>query len=354
MTIDEKYMERCLQLANKGLGSVMSNPLVGAVIVDSDEIIGEGYHRVYGEGHAEVNAINSVKDRSRLSSSTMYVSLEPCAHYGKTPPCAELIVKNGVKRVVVSATDPNPAVAGRGIEIMRQAGIDVVEGVLEEKSMEQNRVFRVNHICKRPYVILKWAQSADGFVDRVREVGDGLSATKFSNDISSVFVHKLRAQIQGIMVGTNTAFLDNPSLTTRYWYGQNPTRIVVDRNGSLHDDMALFDEEADTIVLTEVDYKDAGARVKYIKVDLTNNSNKDILDALYEQSIYSVMIEGGSKLLSSFVDQNLWDEAYVEISSECLGSGVKSPKINLENSYTKRVRDNIQHHLKNKITQNII
>lgn len=353
MIIDEKYMRRCLQLARKGLGYARPNPLVGAVIVDNDEIIGEGYHREYGKPHAEVNAVNSVKDRSRLATSTMYVSLEPCAHYGKTPPCAELIVKSGIRRVVVAATDPNPSVAGKGLDILRNAGVEVVSGVMEKEAVEQNRIFRVNQILKRPYVILKWAQSSDGFIDRCRALGSGENATVFSNVLSSAFVHKLRTEVQSIMVGTNTALLDNPSLTARNWYGQNPVRVVIDKEFKIPAGSALLGGEAETVVISDSDCASNYEGVKYLKVDLDTNSISNILKALYDEGYYSVLIEGGSVLLSSFIDQNIWDEAFVEISPLILNDGVRAPNLNIQNGCIRFFGENIQHHLKNKITQNI-
>lgn len=355
MTIDEKYMKRCLQLANKGKGYVMPNPLVGAVIVDNGEIIGEGYHKRYGDAHAEVNAINSVKDRNRLATSTMYVSLEPCSHYGKTPPCAELIVKSGIPKVVVAVSDPNPSVSGRGVAILKDAGIDVVVGVLSEEASEQNRVFFVNQNYKRPYVVLKWAQSSDGYIDTLRTYGDGANAARLSNNISSAFVHKLRTEIHSIMVGTNTALLDNPKLTSRNWYGNNPTRIVVDRLGRLPSDISLFDGEVDTIVFTENDsYSINDNKAKVVKIDYSDDFTTQILSYLYNEGLCSVLVEGGSGLLTSFIRESCWDQAYVEVSSKMLGNGVAAPSLDLTNSVMKSYKNSVQYHLKNKITQNIV
>ncbi len=348
-------MWRCLQLAAKGVGSVGCNPMVGAVIVEGGEIIGEGFHRKYGEAHAEVNAIDAVKEPDRLANATMYVSLEPCAHYGKTPPCAELIVEKKIPRVVVATTDPNPAVTGKGIEIMRRAGVEVAIDVLKTEADELNRVFMTNQVYGRPYVVLKWAQSGDGYVDANRVEGDGQSAVVFSNDVSSVFVHKLRTQIQGIMVGTNTAALDNPKLTSRNWFGPNPVRIVVDRGGRLKPDLWLFDGEVRTIVITELrDYPISGDGIEHVVVDFSKNINENILKALYAKGICSLMIEGGTRLLNGFIEDGLWDEAFVEVASKNIGDGVRAPYIDLGKGTVRVFGNSRRHHLKNERTQNII
>lgn len=355
MMNDEKYIRRCLQLAVKGKGYTMPNPLVGAVIVDNGEIIGEGYHKRYGDSHAEVNAINSVVDRSRLKTSTIYVSLEPCAHYGKTPPCADLIIRSGIPKVVVAIVDSNPSVSGRGIKMMEDAGVEVVIGVLEKEAYDINKRFFVNQNYKRPYIILKWAQSADGFIDRVRELGDGQSAIRLSNEISSAFVHKLRTEVQGIIVGTNTALMDNPKLTSRNWYGNNPTRIVIDREGKLPSGISLFDGEVETILFCESFSSDfADKRVKSLKIDFSVNIIPQILQHLYEEDIYSILVEGGSSLLSSFIEGGYWDEAYVEVAPIKIGNGVKAPALDMSKSVTKYYKKSTQYHLKNKITQNIV
>lgn len=238
MTIDEKYMRRCIQLARNGICHAAPNPMVGAVIVRDGEIIGEGYHVRCGEGHAEVNAIASVKDESLLKDATIYVSLEPCSHYGKTPPCADLIIRKGIPRVVVGCVDPFSLVAGRGIQKLRDAGIEVTVGVLEKECRELIRAFVTFNLKKRPYITLKWAQSADGFLDIRREDGN---AVRFSTPLSTLAVHKMRAEQKAILVGRRTALLDNPSLTVREWYGQNPLRLVIDRQLTLPPHLHLFD-----------------------------------------------------------------------------------------------------------------
>ena len=327
MKNDEKYMHRCIQLAQNGLGYVSPNPMVGAVIVCDDKIIGEGYHRKCGEAHAEVNAIRSVKDQSLLKRSTIYVSLEPCSHYGKTPPCADLIIEKQIPRVVIGCQDPFSKVAGQGIKKIKEAHREVVVGVLETECLHLMRTFITAHTKHRPYITLKWAQSNDGFIDKNRTDGN---AAKLSTDLTSMIVHKRRAEIDGIVVGTNTALLDNPSLTVRNWYGNNPTRIVIDRNLRLPVQLSLFDGSIPTILFTE---KEApypmDNTVEYIKInfDYEQDSLSKIANTLYTKGIHSIMIEGGSALLQSFIDAGLWDEAFVEISSLKLDDGVKAPII---------------------------
>ena len=249
MEISGLYMARCLELAGRGRGNVAPNPMVGAVIVCDDRIIGEGFHRCYGEAHAEVNAIASVEDESMLRNSTLYVNLEPCSHHGKTPPCAGLIINKGIPRVVVACVDPYPEVAGRGIKMLREAGVDVVVGAMEREAMELNRYFFTAHKKHRPYIILKWAQSSDGFIDKLRKDVSQKPA-QLSTHMTHMMVHKLRSEVQSIMVGTNTAILDNPSLTVRYWSGKSPVRALIDRNLRVPESCRLFDETQQTIVYT--------------------------------------------------------------------------------------------------------
>ena len=353
MTTDEKFMYRCLQLAKKGEGFARPNPMVGAVIVHNGQIIGEGYHRQFAEAHAEVNAILSVKDQALLSSSTLYVSLEPCAHHGKTPPCVELVIEKKIPKVVIAVSDPNPKVSGKGIEKMQKAGIDVTIGILQKEAEKLNRVFFVNHLYNRPYVILKWAQSADGFIDHRRSTAEETPA-RISNDLTHSIVHRFRTHVQGIMVGTGTALLDNPQLTARKWFGNNPTRIVIDREAKIPSNAAIFNEDSTVIVFTQSDYPIKKRNVKTIVLDFSKDTNRQILKHLYAEKIYSVLIEGGTRLLSTFIDKNLWDEAYIEIAATKLISGVKAPGISMDNAITKKYLDSTQYHLKNKITQNFL
>lgn len=356
MELNPIYMQRCLFLARKSEGFTKPNPMVGAVIVHDNKIIGEGYHRQFGEAHAEVNAINSVKDKSLLLTSTLYVSLEPCAHYGKTPPCAELIVKNKIPRVVIAVRDPNPKVSGKGIDMLKQNGIEVVEGILEEEAIEINRFFFVNQLYSRPYIILKWAQSKDGFIDLKRKPDENRLPVIISNKITHSIVHKFRTEVQGILVGTNTAILDNPKLTARKWFGDDPTRVVLDKNNKIPRNSFLFDGTVPTIVFTSSipdDIKNTD-NLKFIEIDFSKESNELILDHLYQERIYSLLVEGGSKLLSSFINKNLWDEAYIEVSEKKLHRGVNSPEIKGSFAATKRYLNSTQYHLKSKISRNFL
>ncbi|MGL6178305.1 MAG: bifunctional diaminohydroxyphosphoribosylaminopyrimidine deaminase/5-amino-6-(5-phosphoribosylamino)uracil reductase RibD [Tannerellaceae bacterium] len=327
MQIEEKYMRRCITLARNGAGFVSPNPMVGAVVVCDDKIIGEGYHAKCGEAHAEVNAIASVHDKELLKRSTIYVSLEPCSHHGKTPPCAELIIKMRIPRVVVGSKDPFPQVAGRGIAMLRAAGIEVVEGVLKKECDELNKTFMHCHTAKRPFVLLKWAQTADGFIDFNRTSQGEKKPLILSNEASRREVHKLRSQVDAIMVGTNTALLDNPSLTVRYWAGENPIRVVLDRNLELPTDLCLFDRCVETLVFNEVRSEKTQSGVEFICVDFSTDLLRSILSELYRRKIQSLMVEGGGMLLQSFIDEQLWDEARVEQASFCIGQGVAAPSI---------------------------
>lgn len=328
MIIDEVYMQRCLQLALNGKGFVNPNPMVGAVVVHRGKIIGEGYHRQYGEAHAEVNAIGSVADKSLLKESTIYVSLEPCSHYGKTPPCAQLIIDMEIPRVVIACLDPYPAVSGRGIEMLRAAGVDVTFGVLEKEARELNKEFFIAQTYDRPYVYLKWAQTKDGFIDKVRPDGEKPTPTPISNDFCRMLVHKKRAEVGGIMIGTNTAVNDNPSLTTRYWYGRSPVRIILDRTGRIPAGYTVFDGKVETIVFTEQDVlRPFVENLTFIQVKFDETLVENILSVLKDRKINSVLVEGGRKLLQSFIDKRLWDEAFIETSSACFGDGVKAPTI---------------------------
>ena len=326
--VDEFYMQRCLQLARCGAGSTSPNPMVGAVIVCDGRIIGEGYHIRAGEPHAEVNAVNSVAeaDRHLLSRSTMYVSLEPCSHYGKTPPCCDMIIARGIARVVIGTADPNPQVDGAGIERMRSAGIDVTVGVLEEECLRLNRAFFTSQISKRPYVTLKWAQSADGFIDLLREGGQ---AVKISSPVSQVAVHRLRAQNVAILVGRHTALLDNPSLDIRHWAGRSPLRLVIDKNGTLPADLKIFDGTLPTVVYTACEKEDkVGKNIEQVVLDFNEPLLPQILAHLNGRRVDSLLVEGGATLLQSFIKASLWDEARVEINPGLeLGNGVVAPSL---------------------------
>ncbi len=322
-----QYMSRCLQLAQLGGGHVAPNPMVGAVLVCDDQIIGEGFHHRFGEEHAEPNAIRSVKDPELLKRATLYVSLEPCSYYGKTPPCADLIVSSRIPRVAIGSLDPNPKVSGKGVEIMRNAGIEVTIGVLEEECRELNKRFFIFQEQKRPYVLLKWAQTHDGFIDRIR-TDNSTPALQISNNITKQLTHKMRSENQAILVGANTVLLDNPSLTVRNWSGKSPIRIAIDRQGRIPAHFNLMDGIIPTIIFTEKEQHNK-PNVEFIKIKFDAHCIKIILQKLYERNIHSVMVEGGASILNSFIGAGLWDEANIEISSQQLTVGVKAPELNL-------------------------
>ena len=328
ISLDTMYMRRALQLAACGAGSTSPNPMVGAVIVHDGRIIGEGYHIRAGEPHAEVNAINSVKehDRPLLPESTIYVTLEPCSHYGKTPPCCDLIISKGIKRVVIGSVDSNVCVNGGGIARMKAAGIDVTVGVLEAECLRLNGAFFAAHEKQRPYITLKWAQTLNGFIDVVR---DGGSALRISTPVSSAAVHKLRAWHDAILVGTRTALLDNPSLNLRHWTGRQPLRLVIDRGGVLPSTLALFDGSSGTVVYTStvIDGK-FGKNVEQVVLDFTVDVPSQILSHLHSLKVNSLLVEGGSMLLQSFIDSSLWDTIRVEVNETlCIPDGVPAPSL---------------------------
>lgn len=356
MELNPVFMQRCLQLARKGEGYTRPNPMVGAVVVYRERIIGEGYHKQFGGAHAEVNAIKAVNDRSLLADSTLYVSLEPCSHHGKTPPCSELIIANRIPRVVVAIKDPNPAVSGRGIAMLRENGIEVIQGVLENEAYELNRAFFVNQQYHRPYVILKWAQSKDGYIDHSRSSLQEKKPALISNRLTHTLVHRIRTQVQGILVGTNTALMDNPQLTVRKWYGQNPIRIVIDRENKLPSTATLFDGQVPTILFNAFERTDVYLceSVKQIQIDFSGDTNKQILQSLYQEGIFSLLVEGGAQLLSSFIEKNMWDEAYVEKSTTMLQSGTKAPEIQGEEISIKNYLGATQFHLKCPISRNFL
>ncbi len=324
--LDEQYMQRCIELARKGAGRVSPNPMVGSVIVYKGKIVGQGYHRVYGQAHAEVNAIASVADPSCLRESTIYVSLEPCSHWGKTPPCAQLILDKQIPRVVVGVVDPFAAVAGRGIRMLREAGVEVTVGVLEQACEELNKTFFVAQRKQRPFVTLKWAQSADGFLDAKRVLGDGQSPARLSSPISAIAVHALRSQVDAILVGYQTALLDNPKLTLRHWTGRMPLRVVIDPKGVLPKSLALFDGAHPTLVFVEdLPEGDLLENIAYAPLDGETPVVEQVLKALSARKIEHLLVEGGANTLQAFIDQNVWDEARVEQSPVVLYEGVAAP-----------------------------
>ncbi len=319
-------MRRCFELARKGLGMTQSNPLVGAVLVHDDRIIGEGYHHEFGGPHAEVIAIRSVKDPSLLSQSTLYCNLEPCSHHGKTPPCSMLITQKGIRRVVVSNGDPFPSVNGQGLRHLEDSGVEVETACLEEEGFHLNRRFFHYINYRRPYVILKWAQTADGFIDLEREPGDREGPRWISNELCRTLVHKWRSEESAIMIGTNTVLTDNPRLNIRRWSGSNPVRITLDRRGRLPDNAHMLDGTQETLVFTGVDRNYAG-KIRIVHAD-PSYTLVDVMEELYDQQLTSVFVEGGAQLHNSFLSTGLWDEARVFKGKMSFSQGVKAPEIN--------------------------
>ncbi|MFN5149222.1 MAG: bifunctional diaminohydroxyphosphoribosylaminopyrimidine deaminase/5-amino-6-(5-phosphoribosylamino)uracil reductase RibD [Flavobacteriia bacterium] len=322
--MDELYMRRCIELARHGMGSVAPNPMVGAVIVHNERIVGEGFHREFGEAHAELNAVNSVAEKALLNESTIYVSLEPCAHHGKTPPCSDLLIQCGFKRVVIGCKDSFSKVSGKGIEKLKKAGIEVVVGVLEQECRDLNKRFFTFHERQRPYVILKWAQSKDGYLDRIRQ-NEEKGVNWISSQETKVLVHKWRSEEQSILVGRKTVQNDNPSLTVREFSGTNPTRIIIDSQLQLSDDQNIFSEVAPTIIFNRIRNEVRGT-IEYVRIAETNT--KLILDELYRRNILSVFVEGGSRTLQYFIFGNVWDEARVIVGNTNFYEGTKAPTIN--------------------------
>ena len=318
--MDEKYMKMCIDLASKGFPKAMPNPLVGCIIVYLDKIIGKGYHQIYGEHHAEVNAINSVEDKSLLKESTLYVTLEPCAHFGKTPPCANLIVQSKIPRVVIGSLDTFSEVNGKGIKSLREAGITVKTSVLEDECRALNKRFFNFHEKKRPYIILKWAKSSDGFIAPKNQT----EPFWMTGNESKKLVHQWRSEETAILVGKNTVIKDNPLLTTREINDKNPIRILIDKNLSLATNYAIFNDEATTLVVNE-----SKESQKYVKVDF-NSFFPSLMKALYQRGIQSLIVEGGAITLNSFIASNYWDEARVFTSKKILGNGTQSPVIELD------------------------
>ncbi|PHQ28987.1 riboflavin biosynthesis protein RibD [Leeuwenhoekiella nanhaiensis] len=319
-------MARCLQLAKNGLGTTYPNPMVGAVVVHNNCIVGEGWHQKAGDAHAEVNAINNVNKKELLKEATIYVSLEPCSHFGKTPPCSDLIIASGIKKVIVGSVDPFAAVAGRGIKKLLDAGCEVIVGVLEAECKDLNKRFFTFHTQKRPYIILKWAESNDGFIAPDSETRNNREPVWITNSAARQLVHKWRAEEMGILVGTNTVEADNPSLTTRYWVGKSPTRIILDRELKLKKSSTVFDGNVATLTITEKPVENK-SNLNYIKADFEQNLVAQLVDILYAEGLQSVIIEGGAKTLNSFIEDDLWDEARIFKGRVHFGNGVAAPHL---------------------------
>lgn len=351
MKIHEKYIKRCIELAKNGLGTTSPNPMVGSVIVYNKTIIGEGYTSPYGGNHAEVNAINSVKDKELLKKVTLYVSLEPCNHFGKTPPCSDLIIKHNIPEVVVGCIDPFDKVAGKGIEKLKKHGCNVEVGVLEDECMELNKRFFTYHTKKRPYIILKWAETMDGFISPhlgTLPKGEEAKPIWITNQYSRQLVHKWRSEEQAILVGTNTAINDNPKLDLRNWHGKDPVRIVLDRNLRIPKNYHLFDKSIETIVLTENKNEEGAENLIFEQIDFSKDLVQQICEVLYRYTIQSVIIEGGSQTLQTFVNANLWDEARIFIGDATFNKGVKTPVIEGKEISSQKIQSDILKILKNK------
>jgi diaminohydroxyphosphoribosylaminopyrimidine deaminase/5-amino-6-(5-phosphoribosylamino)uracil reductase len=325
-------MHRALQLAEQGIGRVSPNPLVGCVIVKNDVIIAEGYHQLYGQAHAEVNAINQLPDDFDFSECTLFVNLEPCSHFGKTPPCCDLIIQKKFKRVVIANTDNNPLVAGNGIKKIKENNIEVVLGVLEKEATKLNKRFFTFHTKHRPYIILKWAETKDGYISKF-PIPTNSKDNWISCDESKKIVHQWRSEEQAIMVGTNTVLNDNPQLTTRLVNGKNPTRIIIDKALKIPLASNVFENNADVIIFNLIK-DELSNHVRYIKLNENNFTIEEIFKKLADLKILSILVEGGTTLLQSIIDANLWDEARVFVGNKSFENGIKAPQLNKSKSTT--------------------
>ncbi len=321
-------MLRCIQIAQNGLGTTAPNPMVGALVVYNDKIIGEGFTSQYGGSHAEVNALNSVQNKSLLKSATLYVTLEPCSHFGKTPPCADLIIKYNIPKVVIGILDPHEKVAGTGAQKLIDAGAEVVIGVLEKECREHHKRFLTFKEKKRPYIILKWAETSDGFIAPLKSLRETTKQPFWiTNTYSRQLVHKWRSEEQAVLIGTTTVLEDNPRLDVRHWKGKNPTRVIIDRRLKIDPSFHVFDKRITTIVCTEIkDEKKYQEGLNYIQIDFSNNVAHQICQKLHQANIQSLFIEGGSQTLQSFINANLWDEARVFVACYTqFNNGTKAP-----------------------------
>jgi len=341
MNIHEQYMQRCIELAEKGRQFTAPNPMVGAIIVHNSIIIGEGFHRQYGSSHAEVEAINSVTDKNLLKESTMYVSLEPCNHQGKTPPCTSLIISSCIPEVIIASTDPNPTVSGNGIRILKEAGIKVTTDILKDKADKLNSRFITFHTQQRPWIILKWAQSADGFMDIERAKGEK-GIVWISNSYTKQIVHQWRSEEAAILVGKNTALNDNPALTTREWPGKSPLRLLIDRKFEVPSESTIYSSEAETWCFHDAQYtvpKHFSKNAKAVALDFSNDIIPQILSSLYQSGINSLIVEGGKFTLEKFISLKLWDEARVISGNIRFGKGIYAPLLPCQPDTTQKILD---------------
>ena len=319
----QSYIKRCIEIGKNGLGSTAPNPMVGCVIVHDNKIIGEGFTSPYGQAHAEVNAIQSVQNKALLKKATLYVTLEPCSHFGKTPPCSDLIVTYQIPNVVIGTIDTHSKVAGKGIEKLKASGCNVTVGILEDDCKAHHKRFFTFHNKQRPYIILKWAQTIDGFIAPLTK--DQKKPVWITNSLSRQLVHKWRAEEQSILVGSNTVREDNPSLTVRDWTGENPTRIVVSKTNQLSKDYKVFDKSAETMIITND--------------NINTNFAQHICNQLYERQITSVIIEGGTQTLQTFINEKLWDEARVFTGNINFDKGIKAPQLNARLVVEQEIQD---------------
>ncbi|MCB0456930.1 MAG: bifunctional diaminohydroxyphosphoribosylaminopyrimidine deaminase/5-amino-6-(5-phosphoribosylamino)uracil reductase RibD [Flavobacteriaceae bacterium] len=347
MKIHEKYMKRCIALAKNGLGTTYPNPLVGSVIVHNDTIIGEGWHQQAGQPHAEVHAIQSVQEKHLLKEATLYVNLEPCSHFGKTPPCSNLIIEMGIKKVVIGCSDPNPKVAGKGIQRLKDAGCEVMENVLQKECEALNKRFITFHHKKRPYVILKWAETQDGFIAPKQKREQ--KPVWITNEFSRQWAHKMRAEEQAILVGTTTVLEDNPSLTTRDWKGPSPIRVLLDKNLKIPSQASVYDGSVKTMIFSEIEKKSTHLLV-FETIHFSTAVAQQICDTLFQYEIQSLMVEGGAKTLQTFIDENLWDEAFVFKGPSIFTEGTKAPVMaGTWITETKIKDDSLFHFINNKL-----
>jgi diaminohydroxyphosphoribosylaminopyrimidine deaminase/5-amino-6-(5-phosphoribosylamino)uracil reductase len=351
VVIEAKYMRRCIELAKRGIGTTRPNPSVGAVVVNDGKIIGEGFTDPYGGPHAEVNAIRSVKDESLLKNATIYVTLEPCSHYGKTPPCADLIIEKKIPNVVIGTVDTHSVVSGKGIQRLKDHGCNIIVGVLEEECKKHHKRFFTYQNKKRPYIILKWAETINGFIAPLQK--DVLKPFWISNDYSKQLVHKLRAEEHAILVGNNTVLDDNPTLNVRSWSGENPIRIILDPSLKITNDFTVLNGEVQTIIITDKSRSISEIRayrkshfnrkfaLKIHQIDFDKNVAQQLSDVLFEEHIQSVIVEGGATTLETFIKSSYWDEAYVYIGKNNIEEGVKAPKIGKNPNATKHIKNDL-------------
>jgi diaminohydroxyphosphoribosylaminopyrimidine deaminase/5-amino-6-(5-phosphoribosylamino)uracil reductase len=338
-------MQRCLELAAKGFGNVAPNPMVGCVIVCDDEIVAEGYHEKFGAAHAEPNAIAKVSDEL-LKKSTLYVNLEPCSHFGKTPPCADLIISKGIKKVAVGNLDPNPLVAGKGIQKLKEAGIEVSHGILDNQCRELNKRFLTFYEKKRPYIILKWAQTQDGFISQW-PLPENREDNWITGSESKALSHQWRSEEQAILIGYNTLINDDPLLTTRLIKGNSPLRLVLARELDLPQHLNVFNKDAKTIIFNSAK-SELKHFVEYVKIDWTNKA-KEVLEFCHSRTISSIIVEGGTNTIYNFMNQNLWDEARIFVNpNKNFVHGITAPEMNLKNIPSRKVGEDFLYTIKNK------